>query len=156
MLNIERTITIDAPAHLVWNKISQITDVQDWSSTVNEAHYHTEEQRCVGAGRTCDVVGLGTLVEDVVEWNENESYTVSVKGMPRIVKEARGTWHVQTSGPKTTLVTTKFLVQTRYGFIGALMEKFLLGPNLGKSIEGLQAEFKKHAELGEARPSESA
>lgn len=150
MLKVERTMDVAAPVELVWQKISNITDIQDWSKTVNEAHYHTEKQRGVGAGRTCDVKGFGTLIEDVTEWKENESYTLSLKGLPKFVKEASGTWRLQETGPNTTRVTTAISLQTRYGVLGALMENFLLKPNFGKVLKTAQAEFKSYVERGEA------
>lgn len=57
-MKVEMNIEIDAPLDLVWDKISRLTDIQDWTRTVTKAHFHTEAQRGVGAGRTCTEVGV--------------------------------------------------------------------------------------------------
>ena len=156
MLTVERTMDVAAPIELVWEKISKITDIQDWSGTVNEAHFHTEQQRGVGAGRTCDVKGFGTLIEDVVEWKENEGYTLSLKGLPKIVREASGSWRLRKNGSNSTRVTTTVSIQTRFWPIGSLMEKFLLKPNFGKVLRVVQGEFKSYVEKGKAEDEKVA
>ena len=35
-MQIQRIIEIDAPVESVWSKISNLTDIQNWSATVNE------------------------------------------------------------------------------------------------------------------------
>jgi hypothetical protein len=145
-MQIQRIIEIDAPIGIVWSKISNLTDIQNWSATVNKAHYHTDAQRGVGAGRTCDVKGFGTLVENVLEWNENESYRLSLEGLPAFVKDASGGWRLEDLGTNRTRATVTIDMQTRFWPVGALMEKFLLGPNFTKAIEGVQAEFKAYVE----------
>ena len=145
-MQIQRIIEIDAPVETVWSKISNLTDIQNWSATVNEAHYHTDVQRGLGAGRTCDVKGFGTLVENVLEWKENESFRLSLEGLPAFVKDASGGWRLESLGANRTGATTTIDMQTRFWPVGALMEKFKLGPQFDKAIEGVQAEFKAYVE----------
>lgn len=153
-MQILKTIEIDAPVELVWSKISNLADIQNWSVTVNESHYHTELQRGLGAGRTCDVKGFGTLVENVLEWTENESFTLSLEGLPFFVKEASGGWRLEKLGADRTRATVTINMQTRFWPVGALMEKFLLGPQFSKAIEGVQLEFKAY--VAEAFAKEKA
>ena len=147
MLQVQRSIDIDAPIELVWENISKITDIQDWSRSVNEAHYHTELQRGVGAGRTCDVPGFGTLVEDVTDWVENESFTLSVTGLPRFVKKSDGSWKLSKT-ENGTRATTTIRLETRYWLFGKLMERFVLKPQFGKALKTVQREFKTYVETG--------
>lgn len=145
-MHVERIIEIDAPIELVWSKISNLTDIQHWSATVTKSHYHTDLQRGHGAGRTCEVNGFGTLVENVLEWKENESFRLSLEGLPAFVKEASGGWRLESLGPNRTRATTFIDVHTRYWPVGALIEKLMLGPKFGKTVEGVQGEFKAFVE----------
>ena len=149
-MKVEKDIEIDAPLDLVWDKISRLTDIQHWTRTVKEAHFHTETQRGLGAGRTCEVPGFGTLVENVLEWTENESYTLSLEGLPFFVKEAYGGWRLEKVSDNRTRATTFINMETGFWPIGALMEKFALGPKLGKTISIVQSEFKTYVERGAA------
>lgn len=149
-MQVQRIIEIDAPVEFVWSKISDLTDIQNWSQTINEAQYHTDAKRGLGAGRTCDVKGFGTVVENVLEWNENESFRLSMEGLPALIKNASGGWRLKNLGANRTRATMTINMQTRFWPIGALMEKLMLGPKFGKAIEGIQAEFKAYVEASVA------
>ena len=94
--------------------------------------------------------GFGTLIEEVIEWNENESFTLSLSGLPRFVQEASGGWRLAKTGPNTTVATTHVALQTRWGLFGAFMEKFMLKPNFKKTIDKVQLEFKSYVEKANA------
>ena len=145
-MHMERTIEINAPLDIVWSKISNLADIQNWTETVNESHFHTDTERGMGAGRTCDVKGFGTLVENVISWDENKSFTLSLEGLPFFIQEASGGWRLESLGDNCTHATVEINMQTRFWPIGALMEKFLLGPQFNKTLEVVQKEFKKYVE----------
>lgn len=142
----EHTIEIDAPIELVWDKISNLADVQNWTKVVNESFYHTEIERGIGAGRTCDVEGFGELVENVLEWDEGKSIRLSIEGLPFFIKEASGRWRLEELGPNRTRGTTSVDLKTRFWPLGALLERFALGPQFSKAIKVAQREFKAHVE----------
>ena len=111
-MQVERVIEMYAPVDFVWSKISNLADIQLWTETVNEAHYHTDLQRGPGAGCACDVKGFGTLVENVLEWKENESFRLSLEGLPALVKEASGVRRLESLGANRTRATSVIDVQT--------------------------------------------
>lgn len=145
-MHIEKVIEIDAPVDLVWSKISNLADIQNWTKTVNESHFHTEKERGIGAGRTCDVQGFGTLVENVLEWDEGKSFRLSLEGLPFFIKEASGGWRLEKLGSDRTRATTFIDAKTGFWPLGALMEKFALGPQFSKTIVGAQGEFRTYVE----------
>jgi uncharacterized membrane protein len=148
-MHIEQTIEIDAPTDLVWSKISNLADIQNWTKAVKESHFHTEKERGIGAGRTCDVPGFGTLVENVLEWDEGESFRLSLEGLPFFINNASGGWRLEPIGPGQTRATTFIDLETRFWPIGALMEKFALGPQFAKTVKGAQSEFKSYVEVAQ-------
>lgn len=149
-MHIEHSFEIDAPIGLVWDKISDLADIDTWTDTVNEAHYHTEIQRGVGAGRTCDVKGFGTLVENVLEWDEGTGFRLSLEGMPFFIDEASGGWRLEDLAPGRTRATTFIDMKTRFWPLGAMMEKLALGPQFSKTVLGVQREFKDFVEAAHA------
>jgi hypothetical protein len=145
-MHTEHTIEIDAPIDLVWGKISNLADIQNWTKAVKESHFHTETERGIGAGRTCDVPGFGTLVENVLAWDEGKSFNLSLEGLPFFIKEASGGWRLEELGPNRTRAITFIDVKTRFWPIGALLERFVLGPQFHKTVKGAQREFKTYIE----------
>ncbi len=147
-MHIEQTIEIDAPMDLVWSKISNLADVQNWTEAVDKSYHHTEIERGIGAGRTCDVPGFGTIVENVLEWDEGESFRLSIEGLPFFIKEASAGWRLEELGPNRTRGTAFVDLRTGLWPIGALMERFALGPQFSKTIKSAQREFKTYVEGG--------
>ena len=94
--------------------------------------------------------GLGTLVENVLEWTEKESYTLSLEGLPFFVKDAYGGWRLEKVSDNRTRATTFIKMETGFWPIGALIEKFMLGPQINKTIKIVQGEFKSYVEQGAA------
>ena len=156
-MHIEHTIEIDAPIDLVWSKISNLADIQNWTKAVKKSHFHTEIERGIGAGRTCDVPGFGTLVENVLAWDEGKSFNLSLEGLPFFIKEASGGWRLEELGPNRTRGTASIDMKTRFWPLGALLERFALGPQFSKNIKGTQREFKTFVETANAeeKPAET-
>jgi uncharacterized membrane protein len=146
MLQITRTIDIDTPVNDVWKKLAKLDDVENFVDSVTRSVYTTEQKEGVGAARACDVKGLGTLVEEIVDWKEGETFTYTVDGMPKIVKHAQSKWRLKRKNEDQTTVTITSSIETRYGALGRLMEKFALGPKLGTALSGALKQFKEHVE----------
>jgi hypothetical protein len=145
-MHVEHTVEIEASMNLVWSKISNLADIQNWTKTVKESHFHTKIERGIGAGRTCDVPGFGTLVENVLAWDEGTSFQLSLEGLPFFIKEASGGWLLEEITPNRTRATTSIDVQTRFWPVGALLERFALRPQFSKTVKGAQREFKTFVE----------
>lgn len=67
MLQIETTIDIDASVNDVWRRLAKLDNVQHWVDSVKKSHYTSDVKDGIGAERTCEVKGFGTLKEKVVE-----------------------------------------------------------------------------------------
>ncbi len=118
----------------------------NWTDTVTDSRYHTEATSGIGAGRTCQVKGFGTLVENVLEWEEGRRFRLSLEGLPFFIKSASGGWQLEEIGANRTRATTFIDMETRVWPIGALMERLALGPQFLKTVKGVQKEFKAFAE----------
>lgn len=150
-MHIEHTVEIDAPMELVWSKISNLADIQNWTKAVKESHFHTEKERGIGAGRTCDVPGFGTLVENVLEWDEGKSFRLSLEGLPFFIKEASGGWRLEELSSSRTRGVTFIDLKTKFWPVGTLLERFVLGPQFHKTVKGAQREFKVYVERSAAK-----
>jgi carbon monoxide dehydrogenase subunit G len=146
MLQINTTIDIDAPINEVWRKLSKIDNVQEWVESVTKSYYSSEQTEGVGAERTCEVRGFGTLREKVVEWHDGETLIYMVEGMPSVVKHAKGTWRLEAINDRQTRVRNVVEIETRYGIFGALMGKFMMKPQMTRLMKSGTASFKEFVE----------
>lgn len=71
---------------------------------------------------------------------------VIAEGLPFFVKEASGGWTLEPLGDNRTRATTTINMQTTFWPLGALMERFMLGPQFGKTLDAVQQEFKRYVE----------
>jgi hypothetical protein len=152
MLEIKRTIDIDALVDDVWRTLAKFDDVSTWSHAVTKAHFSSSRERGVGAERVCEVSGLGTLIEQVVHWTEGETLAYEISGMPSIVRSAECSWHVERKNHFQTTLTVVMVIETRLGAIGALMGKSALAPQLGAALGEAVVQFKQYVETGRPLP----
>lgn len=69
MTHTSEQILIAAPCERVWQTLANIGAVAQWNPTVEHAVATSTQSEGVGAGRSCDVAGMGTIQETVVEWD---------------------------------------------------------------------------------------
>ncbi|MBW2224072.1 MAG: SRPBCC family protein [Deltaproteobacteria bacterium] len=150
MLQITRTIDINAPVHDVWKKLAKLDDVENFVDSVTRSYYNTEQKEGVGAARTCDVKGFGTIVEEIIDWKEGETFTYTVEGMPKMVKHAQSKWLLERKSQSETTLSVTNSIETRYGAFGRLMERFALEPKLSRTIAGALKQFKEHVERSQS------
>lgn len=156
MLEITKTIDIDAPVNDLWRKLAKLDDVQDFVENVTKSYYSSEQKEGVGAERTCEVRGFGTLIEQVIEWKDGETLTYAIEGMPKIVKHAQSTWRLQPKNHVQTTVTVTSSIDTRYGVLGKLMGNLAMKPQLTRVIGGALTSFKQLVEQSEPERGASA
>jgi carbon monoxide dehydrogenase subunit G len=152
MLQINATTEIDAPANEVWRKIAKLDEVQHYVESVTKSYYSSEQTEGVGAERTCEVQGFGTLQEKIVQWDEGESLTYTVDGMPRVIRSAQSHWAVEAITPFKTRISVQSTIETRYGVLGAAMAKYLMKPRMTRLLEGALASFRDFVEHSTETP----
>jgi uncharacterized membrane protein len=146
MLEARQTVTINAPADVVWQTLAKLDAVSSWSQAVTKTYLKTSKAQGVGAERVCEVAGLGTLTERVVHWNEGEALSCEISGMPWIVRSAESSWQLESTRPHLTTLTVVMIIETRLGVIGSLMEKSLLAPKIHATLRDVVAQFKHYVE----------
>ena len=155
MLTIDSTIEIDAPAELVWRKLAKLDDVPLWVKSVQTAHYGTDQTEGVGAQRVCEVEGLGTLQETITEWEDQQTLTYAVQGMPRLVEHAQNTWNLEQITPERTRVHSRIQLETRYGPFGALFARLMMKPQLAAFMKDALGELRDFVENARTDPEPS-
>ena len=81
MFSAKSTIIIQAPKKEVWAKLSKLDDIANWSSGIGTSVYSSEITSGVGTQRSCDIPGIGTLVEDIVEWRDEHKFCYEISGI---------------------------------------------------------------------------
>ena len=146
MFSAKSTIIIQAPKKEVWAKLSKLDDIANWSSGIGTSVYSSEITSGVGTQRSCDIPGIGTLVEDIVEWRDEHKFCYEISGIS-IMKWGRNCWEINKVEHNTEL-TFSAKGQVRYGLIGWFIERLMLKRQMIKTQQKMLEEFKVYVETG--------
>lgn len=150
MMQLQKSIEIEAHRNRVWEQLSALDEISRWASAVGEAQYSSSVRQGVGAQRLSQMKGVGRLHENVVEWNNHDHhFAYTVAGIP-LVAYMKNTWRVQPSGENSSTVSLQSEFRAGFGPLGRLLESRLLRGRVEAAMERLLAELKYYLEHGEA------
>ena len=119
MLRLKDSVCIDAPAALVWDRLSQIDTIDRWVPAIKTVRCATEVTRGRGAVRVCELQRF-SVREEFIEWDEGRSFKYRGTGAP-MMKWATNRWSLESYGAKT-LVTSEVELVVKGGAVGRLLE----------------------------------
>ena len=145
MTRIVKKIKIDATKQEVWNVVSDLGGIQNYSPGVKESFYNTDVKNDVGAGRVCEFYPMGKVDEQATTWKEGESYTLHIKPIEKLpfFKEGFALFTLKSDGNRGTFVETEFTYDTTSGIIGKMMNSIALKKNFSVAFEGILKGLKK-------------
>ena len=147
MYSVTLSVRINAPKSTVWEAMSEFDSVSKWTRSVSESYFVSTQTEGIGTERACKVPRFGLVKEKITYWEPLKG--LSYEANTAITKYARSHWRISSDG-EDTIVTVSPEFEVRFGFLGRLMETFLLKPQLNKQIPEVLAEFKYYVENQEA------
>jgi uncharacterized protein YndB with AHSA1/START domain len=147
MSTLEMQVRIAAPVEEVWAVLADFGGVAQWAPTVNHAVITNGLAAGLDCTRECTVEGFGKVKEQIVEWNEGESYTYEL-GATGPMKRARNTWAARPEG-KGTRVTFTVRFETRFGPLGAVLDRLVMRRKFAQQMRPSLAGLKQYVETGE-------
>jgi hypothetical protein len=149
------TDTLSASPEAVWAILSDdFLEVSRWAGGVTSSVANPQTPNGVNGsphgGRICEVKGLGTTDERIVEFDADHrtlAYVIRAAKTPFFVESMRSAWSVQPgTEPSTSLVTLTVQARTKgpFGPVGRIpLAKMLSG-----AAPGLLGDLKTHVEAG--------
>lgn len=150
MTTITHEVRINAPKEKVWAILADLGGIQTFNPNVSKSYYTSDSKEGVGASRHCDLLPMGAVEEQVIEWRSGESYTIKITEGQKIppFKHNFGRLSVKEDG-RGSIATMHFEYTLKYGFIGALMDRLMVKSQFSKAIPGILVGLKHYAETGE-------
>jgi len=84
MVKISNQVQINAPKSKVWEIVSDFGAVSRWGPLVTQSATISQNNKGLGAERSCEVLQIGNITEKVIGWDEGNSITIDVKGIPGV------------------------------------------------------------------------
>ena len=142
--------TINAPKSEVWAVSSHIGAIANFHPLVKSSKTLTPYGGGLGARRYCELLPLGAMEEEVVEWQEGQSFIMEVVGGKLLppYKFMRGLIQLEEDDGQSR-VRFSFSYQLKFGLLGRLLNHLMIKGEFKKAppqyVEGL----KKYMELGQ-------
>ena len=144
-------VRINAPKEEVWQTLADFAGVWKYNPSVEASHSLTADDRGVGAERRCELTFGGAAVEErIIEWNPAGHYVIEIfdgDRMPPITRTV-ARLGVRADGDGS-IVSGAMSYETKFGPVGALMNRFVIRKKFGDAFTGMFAGLKHHIETGE-------
>ena len=137
-------ITINRPKNTVWEVLKEIGAIQNFHPLIKKSCTITESENGMGTTRSCVLIPMGEMIEEVVEWDEGNSFVMEVIGGKMLppYRFMTGRINLSESGNQTKVSFT-FSYRLKLGLIGKMMNVLIIRPQFKKAppmyVKGLKA-----------------
>jgi len=143
------SVRINAPVKQVWETLSNLGGVMNYSAFVNNSYYDSKSESGVGCSRICEFDGM-KVRETAVEWTPGKSYTLKVDFVeggapienyviaPRVVADG-----------DVSIVYYDASYDVKMGIIGHLLDHLMIQKQIRSTMQRVLDGLKHHIETGE-------
>ena len=121
MSAIDRTRTIAAEPHAVWDVLADFGSISAWADNIDHSCILVQGSRPLGTTRRVQI-GRNALVETITEFDDVRSLAYDVDGLPRRVRRFTNRWSLRPSS-SGTVVTLTSTVDIGSGRVRTLAER---------------------------------
>ena len=136
MIEITRDIVVNAPKDLAWTLLSKMEDIHKYHPYIKKSPRVTEIEEGEGCGRVCHFKNGMKLTEEVVEWENGNSFAIDIKGMMG-VKESQARISFTTLSEEQTKIHFSCTMNPKFGSVGKFMFGTMMKPMMGKMVDSL-------------------
>lgn len=154
MTTLHHEIHIHAPPEKVWGVLADLEQVPYYNPGVARARYISPNREGIGAARQCDFRPKGWGKERVIGWEPNAAIAMELYESNWPVRRMRWKTSMKPDG-RGTLVKQDIEYELKFGFIGKLMDVFIMRGKLDQGIADIFTNLKRYIETG-AKQSEGA
>ncbi len=138
--SIDFAIEIDAPKAKAWELLADFGNPHKYVNGILGTRLVTAAPNGLGAVRHCDLPPMMRMrqyiVEEIIEWNEGDSFTYIVNDTTAPITDGRVQWSVSDS-TKGCVIRATVQYRPRYGLLGQLINPFLKTQFRKQMSEGL-------------------
>lgn len=143
---ITAQIEIDTPREKVWKVLSEIGEIEKFHPLVKKSLLTSNNGGGVGAQRHCELLPMGQMVENVIEWEEGKTIVLEVVGGKMLPPYRFMQGRVDIAGEEKTNVTFSFSYQLKYGVLGQWMNRLFIRPQFVKAPPKYVSGLKEYIE----------
>jgi carbon monoxide dehydrogenase subunit G len=120
--DIDRSRTIVADPHAVWDVLADFGSISSWADNIDHSCILVQGSEPVGTTRRVQI-GRNALVEAITEFDPLRVIAYDVDGLPKRVRRFTNRWSLQPTGNAATIVTLTSTVEIGSGAVKMLAER---------------------------------
>ncbi len=150
MIEITKRVKIDVSAARVWEVLSDFGNVKPWAPTVVESYIidKSKKKKRVGTVRVLRYTSKKEIEEVVTAWQERKGFTVEFPVSGGAIKSFQQEWALE-GNKDEGVVTVNLRAQTKWGFLGRILEFFMFKKHFSRELTLALAGLKHYVETGE-------
>jgi len=144
MSNLQRTLTIPAPAAAVWNTLKDFGGIHRWHPKVERSPLLSSNNEGLGAERVCHFHDGTSVREEIVEYIDGQRMRVSLSEFSMPLERADAILEVRAVSATSSEVTMTMDYDVKYGPLGWVMNNLMMQPMLGKLLGQILESLGEH------------
>jgi hypothetical protein len=150
MASITLIRTVEAPLERVWALLSDFGGIHRYHPGVETSPITAGTPKSgVGSERVCNLYDGNHLTERVTESIEGKRLVIDVVGSSMPMKTAGGSFDVRAVSDGSTEITMTMDYVLKFGPLGMILDKLVLGRTMRKGLDGLLDGLDQHLRTGE-------
>lgn len=149
MPSVRATRTINASTSKIWTVLSDYSNIQVFHPNVEYVDQLSEDDRGLGAKRRCNFYDGTSAVEEIIEWKEGQSFTVTVTESTVPATNVTAVMEISKRNAHQSEVYIEMRYTPKWGVFGKIVNVLILRMAMrhvfNKVLKGLQ----HHVETGE-------
>jgi len=146
--NIIEKMRVSLPASKLWAVLDDFGGIERYAPTIKRSLILTEKATGLGARRRCEFYANGSLIEEIVDYQDGQSMTLELSehGMP--VKSMVSTIRVASVDAETSEVSMSLDYVSKGSPLGWILGSFVLGPLMKGTFKKVMTGWVYHAATG--------
>ncbi len=137
MIHHERTLKINATPNMVWAVLGSFMHIDEFAPLIKSVDALTKGENGVGSKRRNNFDNGTSMIEEVVNWDDNHSYRVRLSEMASMpLSEAYADVSVEPINDGMSKVTWSMDYRVKYGPFGWLLGQTMMKMMMSKIIDG--------------------
>ncbi|MEM7182843.1 MAG: SRPBCC family protein [Spirochaetota bacterium] len=145
---VEKRVKVNIPASKIWNVLKDFSSVERFAVTIKSSPIINDKPFGLGAKRLCTFQDGSSLVEEIIQFEEGEGYTMELSEYSFPLKNMHSEMKVKavTNNTSELFMSTTFVAKG--GPFGWLLGQFLMAPMMKGVFTKLLNGLAYHSETG--------
>ncbi len=149
MPTVKAARDMNASSSKIWGVLSDYSNIQAFHPRVQTVDQLSDSDRGLGAKRRCNFYDKTSAVEEIIDWNEGQSFTVVITEAAMPVVDATAIMGVNKIDEHRSQVFLELTYTPKWGILGKIIDVVMLRMAMRRIFSQVLKGLQHHVETGE-------